>query len=75
MGREILPVASEMDSRQNNFPVARIGKHADLLQNFARRHAATQAAGCGNDAVGTGIIAAFLNLEKGARVPRQRSRP
>ena len=35
-GREILPVTSEMDSRQNDFLVAGIGKHADLLQDFAR---------------------------------------
>src|SRR5215475_15004307 len=64
-----------MDSGQNNFPVARIGEHADLLQDLLRRYTAAQAAGRGDDAVGAGIITAFLNLQKRPCMPGQRSRP
>jgi hypothetical protein len=60
-----------MNSGQNDLRITRIGQQFNLMQNFARRDTATQAAGGRDNAVAAGIITAFLNLEECASMSGQ----
>src|SRR4051794_33282501 len=63
-----------MNTRQNDFFVAALGERDDLAQNRLRRDAARESARGRDDAIRAGVIATFLDLEKGPGVARQRPR-
>ena len=71
---KILSIATEMNAGEHDFFVSGVGQLAHLRHRFPRRDAAAKPTRRRNNAVSARIIAALLDFEKSARVPRQCSR-
>lgn len=61
-----------MDSRQYNFFIAGSNQALQFFQNVLAVSASNGAAGVGNNTIGAKLIAAILNLDKGACLLIQR---
>src|SRR5262249_48451620 len=62
-----------MDSGKHDLFVTGAGELSDLLHYLSQFHAASETARCWNDAIGAGIVAAFLNFQKCPRMPGKRA--
>src|SRR5215472_14645256 len=66
---QIVAVGGQIDAGQYDLPVSGSSETARLIGDDAHRHGSTRSAGVGNDAKGAAVVAALLDLQKGAALP------